>query len=189
MDKRVLRTKQNLYLTIEKLLKKSSFEQSTVSEICKLAKVNRSTFYVHYVDKNDLFNDYTEHLIAKVERELTPYQKNLERTGVLPSYEKLLMHVQQHDYYYRFIFSPSAPLQFYFQYSKHIQTMIEESIMLDPSKHINADLYFAFQRSAYLGVVMEWVAQDFSISVKEVDNQLKLILNLDGSSNHVLRSL
>ncbi|KAA8745378.1 TetR/AcrR family transcriptional regulator [Paenibacillus sp. UASWS1643] len=189
MDKRILKTKKNLYLSIEILLKNSLFEQSTVSEICKLAKVNRSTFYIHYVDKNDLFNDYTEHLITKVEKDLFPYQKKIERTGLLPSYEKLLMHVQLHDYYYRFIFSPNVPMRFYYQYSKHVQTMIEELIMLDPSKHINSNLYYAFQRSAYLGVVMEWVAQDFSISVKEVDNQLQLILNLGFSSDHMLKSL
>ncbi|KAA8746534.1 TetR/AcrR family transcriptional regulator [Paenibacillus sp. UASWS1643] len=164
----MVRTKKNLYLTIEKLLKNSSFEQSSVSEICKLAKVNRSTFYVHYVDKIDLFNDYTEHLIAQVERELISYQKNLERTGVLPSYEKLLMHVQQHDYYYRFIFSPNAPLQFYFQYLRHIQTMIEESIMLDPSKHINADLYFAFQRTPILELLWNGLRKTFLYRLKKL---------------------
>ncbi len=45
------------------LLKKKSFEYITVSEICKEAGVNRSTFYFHYETIGALLNETTRYLL------------------------------------------------------------------------------------------------------------------------------
>ena len=45
------------------LLKKKSFEYITVSEICKTAGVNRSTFYLHYEHMGDLLDETARYLI------------------------------------------------------------------------------------------------------------------------------
>ncbi len=45
------------------LLEEKSFEYITVSEICKKANVNRSTFYLHYENTVDLLNETARFLI------------------------------------------------------------------------------------------------------------------------------
>lgn len=45
------------------LLEEKSFEYITVSEICKRADVNRSTFYLHYENTVDLLNETTRSLL------------------------------------------------------------------------------------------------------------------------------
>ena len=45
------------------LLEKKSFEYITVSEICKMASVNRSTFYLHYENTVDLLNETARFLL------------------------------------------------------------------------------------------------------------------------------
>ena len=45
------------------LLEEKSFEYITVSEICKKAGVNRSTFYLHYENTVDLLNETTRYLL------------------------------------------------------------------------------------------------------------------------------
>lgn len=45
------------------LLKKKSLEYITVSEICKKAGVNRSTFYLHYETISDLIDETTRYLL------------------------------------------------------------------------------------------------------------------------------
>jgi AcrR family transcriptional regulator len=55
-------TKMNLALI--SLLKKKSFEYITISEICKTAGVNRSTFYLHYETIGDLLNETTRYLLS-----------------------------------------------------------------------------------------------------------------------------
>ncbi len=54
-------TKMNLALI--SLLKKKPLEYITVSEICKAAGVNRSTFYLHYETVGDLLNETTRYLL------------------------------------------------------------------------------------------------------------------------------
>lgn len=44
------------------LLAKKDFEYITVKEICEVAGVNRSTFYLHYETVSDLLNESVEHM-------------------------------------------------------------------------------------------------------------------------------
>lgn len=53
-DLRVKRTRKLLYQALMDLIKKESFETITVKQICDLAMVHRTTFYVHFLDKFDL---------------------------------------------------------------------------------------------------------------------------------------
>lgn len=55
-------TKMNAALI--SLLKKKPFEYITVSEICKTAGVNRSTFYLHYETVGDLLDETTKYLLS-----------------------------------------------------------------------------------------------------------------------------
>ena len=45
------------------LLDKKDFEYITIKEICDTAKVNRSTFYLHYENTVDLLKETTEYVI------------------------------------------------------------------------------------------------------------------------------
>ena len=54
-DMRVLRTKQNIINAFVALTKEKSIDAITVQEIAARAMVNRATFYAHYHDKDDLY--------------------------------------------------------------------------------------------------------------------------------------
>ncbi len=47
------------------LLEKKEFEYITVKEICAVAGVNRSTFYLHYENMSDLLKETTRYIIDK----------------------------------------------------------------------------------------------------------------------------
>lgn len=47
------------------LLEKKDFEYVTVKEICDTARVNRSTFYLHYENTSDLLRETTRYIIDK----------------------------------------------------------------------------------------------------------------------------
>jgi len=53
-DRRVRRTRQLLQDALLSLLKEKRYEDISVQDIIQRADVARSTFYVHYVDKDDL---------------------------------------------------------------------------------------------------------------------------------------
>ena len=53
-DRRTRKTRQLLRDTLLTLLKEKRYEDVSVQDIIARADVARSTFYVHYVDKDDL---------------------------------------------------------------------------------------------------------------------------------------
>lgn len=56
-DIRVLKSKRDLRNGLFELLKTKTFDKITVIEICEVAEINKMTFYKHYNDKYDLFED------------------------------------------------------------------------------------------------------------------------------------
>ncbi len=50
-------------LALISLLKNKSFEYITIRELCQTAGVNRSTFYLHYSNMNDLLDETTRYLL------------------------------------------------------------------------------------------------------------------------------
>lgn len=47
------------------LLEKKDFEYITIKEICDVAGVNRSTFYLHYDNASDLLKETTQYILDK----------------------------------------------------------------------------------------------------------------------------
>ncbi|MDR3215973.1 MAG: TetR/AcrR family transcriptional regulator [Clostridiaceae bacterium] len=65
-DVRANKTKTALKAAIFVLLSTTTFERLTVRQICDAALINRVTFYSHYSDKFDLFNDALNDLVESV---------------------------------------------------------------------------------------------------------------------------
>ena len=69
IDLRIIKTKNNLYQTLIKLMSDRPFEEIKVSDICEKALVNRSTFYSHYSDKYELLSSYIDTLKESLEKD------------------------------------------------------------------------------------------------------------------------
>lgn len=64
------------------LLTEKDFEKITVADLTRTAKVNRGTFYLHYIDKYDLLNQLVEEFKMELQAILT--NPNLEaKTGMI----------------------------------------------------------------------------------------------------------
>lgn len=61
-ESKYFNTAVKMDLALISLLKKKSFDYITVSEICKTAGVNRSTFYLHYENVGDLLEETARYL-------------------------------------------------------------------------------------------------------------------------------
>lgn len=73
-DLRTIRTKESIKKALYKLAEDKSFDEISVTDITKKAMINRSTFYLHYRDKEDLLQslcDETLHELKKYKSYLT----------------------------------------------------------------------------------------------------------------------
>lgn len=62
-ESKYFNTATKMDLALISLLKKKSFEYITISEICEVAGVNRSTFYLHYENIGDLLGETARYLL------------------------------------------------------------------------------------------------------------------------------
>ncbi|MBQ5825730.1 MAG: TetR/AcrR family transcriptional regulator [Clostridia bacterium] len=62
-ESKYFNTAARMDMALISLLKKKPLEYITVSEICKAAEVNRSTFYLHYDTIGDLLNETVRYLL------------------------------------------------------------------------------------------------------------------------------
>ncbi len=69
-DLRIRKTKATLYKAYLNLIEKESYDQIKISDICKKANINRSTFYDHFKDKDELAKSLLEDTKNEMSNEL-----------------------------------------------------------------------------------------------------------------------
>lgn len=80
-DRRVRRTREALTRALIELILEKGFDATNVSDIVERADVGRSTFYVHYADKEDLLQGSIEGLREHLERQMQPAPPRTARRG------------------------------------------------------------------------------------------------------------
>jgi AcrR family transcriptional regulator len=91
-DRRILRTRNMLGDALVALLQEKNFDEISVQNVLDRAGVGRSTFYVHYRDKNDLFLSDVEDFFELCSSLLKRHHARPER--LLPVHE-VFTHIRE----------------------------------------------------------------------------------------------
>ena len=65
-DRRTLYTKMVIKDAYCTLLHGKEYERITVTDICKLAEINRTTFYLHYLDSKAVFEELLDEILEDI---------------------------------------------------------------------------------------------------------------------------
>jgi AcrR family transcriptional regulator len=104
IDRRSLRTRQALHHSLIELIVERGYDQIGVADIAEAANVGRSTFYVHFTDKDDLLRSgigYLKFMLADPPEELAV-------DGPLRFSRFLAAHLKQQRKLYRALMSSGA---------------------------------------------------------------------------------
>lgn len=83
------------------MLQTKSLKQITVSDVCKKASLNRSTFYANYLDIYDLADKIKEHLESEMYH---LYQEEHNNGFNSNDYLKLFHHIKNNQLFYKTYF-------------------------------------------------------------------------------------
>lgn len=84
-----------------RLLQDRELNQITVTEICKAAQVNRTTFYANYLDIYNLADAVQKRLEEEV---IGLYQEERERQYNSNNFLKLFCHIKENQIFYKTYF-------------------------------------------------------------------------------------
>lgn|GEM_PF-3554849 len=160
-------TKENLTEAFWKLYVKKDLSQITVKDITKIAGYNRSTFYYHFEDTQDLFQHFKLNILKKIEQDIYFSIKRNKYSYVpkiyqnIEPYLKVLLNEDKH----------SGFLDDYKTYFKSYYTISWNLDLSDPS--VNLILEFAL--SGIMGSLKAWYKNSNDVSY----DQLILLLRMN----------
>ena len=131
-NKRRKESQEKIIRVFLNLIQSKEVHEITVSDICKQANVNRSTFYANYIDIYDLADKVKEIIIEDF---LDAYKE--ERTTESHSYNflKLFQHIYDNQIFYKT----------YFKLNMNIDaTLINSSISNEMEKFYGSDKHLEY---------------------------------------------
>lgn len=152
------------------LLQKKNFEFITVKEICEVAGVNRSTFYLHY----ETIDDLLEESLAYIQRKFTfqfvgkqaviPNIKDCPRSELMwitPEHLGPYLHfIKENRYLYRAVIEHPAIFQsdkIYKKMFEHLFDPILERFSV-PADERNYRMFFYLKGIS--GIIEEWIKNE-----------------------------
>lgn len=181
-DLRVVKTKQVLHSALLTLLSEKPLENISIAEICRVAKVNRGTFYLHYEQKEKLLEEYFQEIMADLHHSYEePYRvvTNFHKNNLDPNTVRIFHHIERFKMFYRIVFSKNVPLTYYYMLFDEIQVLLKRDLAQSKNQEISIDFYSAYQANAIIGMILEWYRHDFAESVSTLNKQLVAILRFE----------
>jgi AcrR family transcriptional regulator len=168
-----------------KLLETQPLTKITVTQICQVANVNRGTFYLHFKDPQDLFNQIENDLIIEVQpiMAIQPKENLPEWLG------RFVLFLKEHEQAAKIVlldYENSQLTQVIFS-EVHDMALQEFSLLFDEENPVLLEYYFTYFVKGTVGILMEWLAHDKSTTLAEITGVLlKLFANLSPKINSSL---
>lgn len=174
-DLRIIKTKASLHEAILVLLQEKSLDKISISELCKVAQVNRGTFYLHYQDVSELFEEYFEEITEDLQiAYYEPYHlTGFEIEKLQPHMVRIFHHVRKFDQFYAIVFNRKTPLMYYYRLYEVIRNYLMGSInQPDEVNQIQIEYNSSYQANAIIGMVIEWIRRDMQETPEELNKLL-----------------
>lgn len=141
------------------LLQTRELNEITVSDLCKLSGLNRSTFYANYVDIYDLADKLRVHL----EEEVNQLYRE-ERSAPFNSHNflKLFRHIRDNQLFYLTYFKLGYD-------SRHQVLLYDTSLARQYFDDQYIDYHIAFFKSGFNAIVKMWLAGGCKETPEEIN--------------------
>ncbi|MCT2534683.1 TetR/AcrR family transcriptional regulator [Aquibacillus koreensis] len=182
-DLRIIKTKESLRHALISLLKTKSIETISIAELCRLAQINRGTFYLHYKDVHEVFKEYLDVIVEDLRKSYEePYYKtNYKIKDITADMIKIFHHVKKYQDFYQIIFDERIPMMYYYLLFDTVRTFMRDSIeegLLAAQHELKVDYLISYQTNAILGILIEWHRQEYKTSITELNKQLFMIISI-----------
>lgn len=142
------------------LIQDKEINKIYITDIIKLAKVNRSTFYNHYQDIYDLANKIKENMYKDV---LELYKEESIKKEHSYNYLKLFKHIKDNQLYYKTMFKLNFDFTNYYNF--HLEK--NEAIKYYGTT-TNIDYHIEFFKAGISAIIKKWLFNDCIESPEEI---------------------
>lgn len=164
-DPRVVRTRRLLITALTDLIVEEGYEAVTIRGIVRKAMVNRSTFYLHFLDKQDILtqlqDDILNGLTESLKLQIYSYELALSdyRSSNDPMKAHVLMfeHIQKNSSLYLNLLSMK-------EFRDRVTEVIKAEILRFNSNVLDA----TFMANGAVGIILYWLENGMNKSIMEM---------------------
>jgi AcrR family transcriptional regulator len=175
IDRRVSRTRRNLQDALFALILEKGYDSVTVEEITNRADLGRTTFYLHYHDKEDLLMQAVRSLVDGLLERLTQYPldnlklRSQTATGelLLPIISLAFKHVEQNADLYRVVLRGEGTYAAVKRVRQILSQAIDDLIQhfatrnhVELNPQVPMDMYLNSLAGAWIGLITWWLEED-----------------------------
>lgn len=186
-DRRIQRTKALLFEALLDLLIEKGYEAITIQDLIDRANIGRSTFYFHYVDKEDLLKDNIDQLRVFLKEQISL------QTAVSTSEDfqfgfslAFFQHVQGHKMIFRATVGKQSGMLVLHHMKRMIRDLVSEEVQnlqsINDKSIIPQEIVTDFIVDTLMILITWWMDQKKPCSVEEV-NKMFHQLTLNGIMN------
>ncbi|SFS56414.1 TetR-like C-terminal domain-containing protein [Paenibacillus sp. 453mf] len=173
-DPRAIRSK-NMFkqAALSLLVEEPSISQVTVQKVADRAELNRATFYLHYVDINDLMTKVTNEMFDELSIKLEP----LVQSEILDNEEDLtrfLDYIYENRKLFAVLFEHKNYESRLFNLFKHLIETRRNKAQITrglPDHLVSIEIL----TSSIIGVIMWWIREGIHFSSEHIANQISMI--------------
>ena len=108
-DRRTMKTKNAIFTALAELMTEKELRHITVQDISDKADIHRVTFYKHFMDIYDAYEQLTKIILSDVGILLTQHDEK----SPTKFYYDILNYMSEHSVYFKMIFSPHNTSRLY----------------------------------------------------------------------------
>ena len=173
-----MNTKNNQRTRLSKLLfknalmdllkEKGSVAKISVRELCDRAELNRSTFYAHYNEPNDLLMEIETELLDATEEHLKKIGEEND-AGAHKYILSFLQYIKQNDKQFRTLLIDSADPEFRSRFMQQSIIQFVENLRIELPKELEQYI-FSYILNGSTGIIIQWIRSDYAVNENEIVN-------------------
>jgi AcrR family transcriptional regulator len=170
-DRRIQRTRQLLLDALRALILEKGYEAMTVQDVIDHANVGRSTFYVHFQDKEDLLLSGVETLWAELETHLRNVVPEAETVWNLSL--SMFEHAESQRLLYKALIGSQGGNIALKHIQKQLYMVILDHLRLALSKkngNIPAEIVAHHLVSSFIALLTWWLDNDSNYSANQIND-------------------
>ena len=162
-DRRVIYTKKLLRDSLLSLMEEKPVSRISVTELCKIAGVNRGTFYSHYREPKDVLDNMEEELFGDIGEILSTF------SDARDIFRAIVMTLHRNRIACRMLISHNGDPECIARIEKislnYFEEHLHNKLNIDPTA---ARYLHAFMFSGTVAVLREWLINDPGRSPEEI---------------------
>lgn len=180
-DRRINKTKTILKEKLLELLKNKQINEITVSQVTNLANVGRSTFYLHYNDIFELYEDIEKEIINELIKIFNDSFPSINEDKTKELSKNLINYIYNNKNIFQILINQQNTNFVYKLKKLFYNEVFNEANKINPFNDKNNDkMESIFVVSGIVGIIEKWILDNFIPSKKEISGIInKIILKIN----------